>query len=81
MTVSADKRRNRKKMAWVSLITLILMVPTIFISPFVSPNDFGDNQTSVIIAIVYVLGALVLAYNGVTAFERWTDNKHTKGGA
>jgi threonine/homoserine/homoserine lactone efflux protein len=74
MSVSLDKRRNRKKMTWTSLITLVLMVPSVFIYP----NDFGDNQTQVLIAIIYVLGALVLTYNGVTAFERWTDNKHSK---
>jgi hypothetical protein len=76
VTISIDKRRNRKKMTWTSLITLVLMVPCILIYP----EDFGDNQTNVLIAIIYVLGALVLTYNGVTAFERWTDNKHNKGG-
>lgn len=74
---SIDKRRQRKRMAWVSLMTLVLCVPAIFFYP----EDFGDNQKDVLIAIVYVLGTLVLTYNGVTAFERWTDNKHgAKGG-
>lgn len=69
-----DKRRARKRMTWVSLWALVLCVPAMFMYP----EDFGDNQTTVLIAIVYVLGGLVLAYNGVTAFERWTDNKHGK---
>lgn len=70
--VPVDKRRARKRMSWVALWTLVLMVPAMF----VYPDDFGDNQTEVLKVIVWGLVALVLAYNGVTAFERWTDNKH-----
>jgi len=59
-------RRNRRRMAWLSLGSMIVIV--LLMMFFVNPTRI-ESLNGIIETLFYCLSAIVLAYNGVALYD------------
>jgi len=59
-------RRNRRRMAWLSLLSMIGIV--LLMMFFINPTRI-ESLSGIIETLFYCLSAIVLAYNGVALYD------------